>query len=172
MDPIATGKVSEQVDLNLREWLAAYFDGGEHAIGVGLSGVFPACELGFGVSQLSAPISGVSGAAITTIAEINEESMFLDGAGRVVCEDLQLAFVVRAKVNPSQPGNSRLTCQQTADLLHALLCHPDALLSLAEAGIYDLQPVARRILATPDYSTREVTARARLEYNTHQAEAE
>lgn len=166
MNDIEYTKVSEQVDLNLREWLASYFDGASHTLSSGTNPVtFPAVELGFGVSHLSQPISGTSGAAITTIAEFDPEKSFLEGDGRSLCEDVNLSFIVRAKVGPTQRGNSAWACQQTEQLLHALLLSPTATRSLAQYGLYDVEPDGRRILPVTEYATRELKATARLQYH-------
>src|ERR1041385_8235996 len=128
MTPITYLKVSDQLDLNMHEWLSGYFDGGAHVVVSGTEPVaFPRARLGFGVSSLAQPLSGVG---ITTIAEIRQGGTYRAGASdKAPSEDsldvVEFTFIVRAKVGPDQEGNSALACQQAKDLLVALLKSED-----------------------------------------------
>jgi hypothetical protein len=168
MNPISYLRASEQLDLNMHEWLSSYFDGAAHVLVSGTEPVpFPRARLGFGVSSLAQPLSGVG---ITTIAEIRQGGTYRGGgADKAPTDDsldvVEFTFIVRAKVGPDQEGNSALACQQAKDLLEALLKCEDAKVPLARSGVFDLQWRRGGVVPVTEAAVREVKARARLGYS-------
>ena len=154
-----------------QEFLARYFDGGQHDVGAVVNVPFPQVELHFQQSAVSQPL-GACGAANAAITLVWSESMrkwtawesVPDGPTswqrQEICyERVAWNFWVRASGT-----NARVACKLAADRLAGLLSNRGETHALGAKGVSRLKPSAPRAIQETDYVLRLVTCVGTLRY--------
>jgi hypothetical protein len=154
----------------LNEWLAQWFDGHAHGVGVNAPVVFPKANRAF---NQGAPVQPLHQMGSDTDAEIRlvmhgraENAASNDTIlyqGKLVTDYVVLNFWVRAK-RPGV-GQSELLTQTIGERLKAILSNPDARYALAVKGIGHLQVQGPPVpVPSIDYAQRLVSCNAQLTY--------
>lgn len=144
------------------EWLSGYFDGAVHSVS-GVSVSFPDAVVGFDVTDIGQPLSGVG---IVVVAESEESDGYLAEEGRLEFVDVAWLFYVRAGIPlPGQPI-ARHTCRHAAQLLRGLLLDDAALLPLAQKGLMHLRPARAQPLPITDQPVRLLRVTGQLHITT------
>jgi len=152
------------------EWLAKWFDGHAHAVGVNAPVVFPPANRAFGQGK---PVQPLHDQSLGTDAEIrlvmlargevaspNDTVLY---QGKLLTDFVTFNFWVSAK-RPGA-GQSQLLAERLGELLKAILTNPDARYELAERGITHLSPQGpAQWLQDKDYSKRLVSCNGTLQY--------
>ena len=162
----------------IAEWLAQYFDGETHDVGLLAAVKFTKAELKFQQSAVTQPLDGGGGAAATgiaitvvwseggsrkkyweTITDGTAESRSAGSRQEIVFDRVTWNFWVRANGT-----NARQQCKLTADLLAGLLGNSAETKSLAQKGVHRLRPSDPRVIQDTDYSLQLVTCGATLRF--------
>jgi hypothetical protein len=153
----------------LREFLASYFNGAPHDIGLNLAVSWPQVELTFQKSRLPQPLTGTSISAVWV--ESGRPSRTWEWAGeqrqKVLFIPATLQFFVRSKGQPTSEGNASYAVMHAADLLFLLLSSPNCTQTLAQKGVHHLRPLTPKLLipAGDDlYEMRQLTLRCTLRF--------
>jgi hypothetical protein len=154
----------------LNEWLAQWFDGNSHAVGVNAPVVFPKANRAFNQGAPVQPLhqmEGDSDAEIRTVMHgRNENAASNDSVlyqGKLVTDFVIFNFWVRAK-RPGT-GQSELLAQTIAERLKSILTNPAAHYDLAVKGIAHLQVQGPPVpVPSSDYAQRLLTCNAQLTY--------
>jgi hypothetical protein len=164
----------------LAEWLAQYFDGETHDVGLLDAVQFTKAELKFNQSAVSQPLAGgaaappYQGVAITVVwSEGGRRKKYFENIEHrtsnselstrdrqeIVYDRVTWNFWVRANGT-----NARQQCKLTADLLAGLLGNSAETKSLAQKGVHRLRPADPRLIQDTDYSLQLVTCGATLRW--------
>jgi len=177
--PVDANALETSVMKLWQEFLARYFDGGQHNVGAVANVQFPQVELHFQQSAVTQPLAesnlglepnlGVATAAITLVWS---ESMrkwtawesLPDGPSswqrQEMCyERVAWNFWVRAS-----GMNARAACKLAADRLAGLLGNKAETHALGAKGVSRLKPSAPRAIQETDYVLRLVTCVGTLRY--------
>lgn len=150
----------------LDEWLGRWFDGRVRSLGGEPAALWPAASRRFGQGPITAqPLQ--SGVEIRVVLHPRAEgAAVVDTAlyqGKLITDFVTLNFWVRSKAPGT--GQSQLAAQQVADLLKALLTHPDSRVLLAQKGICQLRPQGpATLMPSADYAMRLLSCSAQLQY--------
>jgi hypothetical protein len=154
----------------LNEWLAQWFDGEAHAVGVNTPVVFPKANRAFNQGAPVQPLHQMDGDADAEIRVVmhgrTENTASNDTVlyqGKLVTDFVTFNFWVRAK-RPGT-GQSELLAQTIADRLKSILSNPDAYYDLAVKGVSHLQAQGPPVpVPSSDYAQRLVACNAQLTY--------
>lgn len=168
----------------MAEWLATFFDGASHAVGLNDPVPFP--ELGinainFDQGTPDQPMtdstestglgvtSALPGREIRIVAvPLRNEAYWTAAAspstaqGKVMQADYALLFTVSTRLNTW--ADSNFEADNTVQLLVSILTNPAAWKPIVEKGITHLTPRPSRTVPTPDCATRLIYCPARFEY--------
>ena len=157
-----------------REFLAGYFDGGSHDVGVHPAVFFPRVALAFGQGVVDQPLAAADNPKVAqTSAEIRvlclprretvtANGNVLDGVGLLVTDYVAFQFQIRA--SKPRGEDAQLLADQVAQLLKALLTNPETRYLLAQVGITHLEPLKPALLSSTDYALRLLNCPAQLQY--------
>ena len=174
MTPLTSPPVSELAVMQttcalLAEWLRAWFDGAQHAVGQNPPVLFPIANIAFGQSDPVQPLARFPADVDTEIRVVtftrHEEQASMDtttSAGKLISTFQFFNFWVSAK-HPG-PAQSALAAQTVGDLLKAILTNPDTRYPLAAKGITTLRPTPPQVIPSTDYHKRLVACSATLQY--------
>jgi hypothetical protein len=161
----------------IAEWLAQYFDGETHDVGLLAAVKFTKAELKFNQSAVSQPLAvpeaGAPGIAITVVwSEGSSRKKYwetiTDGTRSPAVRDRQEIVFDRVTWNfwvRANGTNARQQCKLTADLLAGLLGNSAETKSLAQKGVHRLRPSDPRVIQDTDYSLQLVTCGATLRFS-------
>lgn len=149
----------------LAEWLAGWFDGGTHSLG-GATLLFPRCSIAFGQGEPVQPLDADAGAEIRTVMLPRGEALDRNTApgytGFLVTDRVLFQFWIQARTLGK--GQSDHLAATVAQLLKAILAHPDARYPMNEKGIMSLRPLPPQEIPSADYKKRLVSCSAELQY--------
>jgi len=152
--------------LLLDEWLAQYFDGGLHAVGVTADVRFPKCNRAYNQSPPAHQPFFDQGAdtfsEIRTLMLPRAESPLEVEGGKLVSSFVLFNFWISAK-KPGK-GQSAAEADFIANRLKAIITNPDTRYPLAERGVTHLTPHLPQILPDADYAKRLIACGATLFY--------
>jgi hypothetical protein len=161
-----------------QEFLARYFDGGQHDVGAVANVQFPNVELHFQQSAVTQPLTGgpnlgLAGAAITQVWSetfkrwTGWENVLVDGSlpnGPYVRQEMRYERVAWNFWVRASGTNARAACKLAADRLAGLLGNKAATHLLGAKGICRLSATAPRAIQETDYVLRLVTCVGTLRY--------
>lgn len=130
----------------MAEWLGKWFDGGLHALGTNEAVTFPRARLMFDQGKALMPLhkpgeEGTNpGVEIQTFIDPGSQSFTGVDEGREIEQEVNIQFVVRARVPDAGEGNSNAMVNRVGDLLTAICNSPAAKIELAQKGVHGLMP--------------------------------
>jgi len=184
--PVDANSLETSVMKLWQEFLARYFDGGQHGVGAVENVQFPKAELHFQQSAVSEPLGAeVGGVAITLVGSEGSRHKWTswenvdapsggapDGTGgapvlpvlprtrQEICyERVDWNFWIRATGT-----NARAACKLASDRLFGLLNNKAETHALGAKGIARVRATAPRAIQEVDYVLRLVTCGATLRY--------
>jgi hypothetical protein len=147
------------VKLLLQEWLASYFDGQTHDVGLEEDVPFPLVPIAFDQSKADQPLNGTE---IRVILRAGRVQKYAAAAGQQAWADSAIQFDVRGQKLGGGAGDSNLLVDQTVDLLMAILNNPAERRALAQKGIHRLRGQLAETVASKDYKVRTINCKAKL----------
>lgn len=156
-DNISAEQVESTSKTILAEWLAAYFDGGNHTVS-GKTSAYPVAEVEFDQGPTKEPPSSKVLLRVRSLSL--REEMTDTEEGRRKYDHVRMLFVPKASGE-----KARERAQKVAELLHWLLSNPNATVDLAEKGIFDITVQKPEPLPSADHYQYLVQAKMTLQYD-------
>lgn len=142
------------------EWLTFWFDGNDHQIG-GLVENFPRCDIRWDQDPVAnQPLC----TEIRGHCDPRRVKHCPSGEAGVWIVEAVVSFEFMVRIGRAQSEKANYEANRIADLLWAILDHPDGTQALSRQGITELRPGTPLTLASEPFKLRAVRSPAKLRF--------